>query len=563
MSRMKRRVGGTMAAVLVVLASVALAACGASGPEAPRSAPHLVVIPSVQTIAVGERVRLKAYVRRSDGSVRDVTRRVRWTSSDPRTVVVKANGLSLGHRKRSATISARLGSRRATARIAVRPSLDALRVSRANPRYFEDPSGRPVYLAGAHTWGDLIDNGVGNPPPRFDYRRYLDFLQAHNLNVVRLWAWEQARWATDVESDYWFDPTVYVRTGPGTGLDGRPRFDLTQFNDAYFARLRRRVVAARERGMYAVVMLFDGWSIEAKGAARNNPWRGHPFNAGNNVNGIDGDPQGTGNGRLTHTLGDPAITRLQDAYVRRVVDAVADQPTVLFEVSNESSRGSIEWQNHVVATIRSDERGRPLQHPAGITAEWPDGRNDDLLASDGSWIAPNGRIDDPDPADGTKVILADSDHLCGVCGNVSFPWKAMARGLNPMFMDVYDGQAIGLGAYDGDADNPAWEQVRRSLGATRVVAERLDLARLRPLGGLASSAYCLADPRPGGTYLVYVPAGRTVTVDLSGTPGRLRAAWILPDTGETVRRRMVTGGQKRELSLPFSAPAVLLLRGGR
>jgi hypothetical protein len=70
-----------------------------------------------------------------------------------------------------------------------------------------------------------------------------------------------------------------------------------------------------------------------------------------------------------------------------------------------------------------------------------------------------------------------------------------------------------------------------------------------------------ADPGPGGNYLVYVPTRCDVTVDLSGTPGRLMAAWIRPDTGEVVRRQPVTGGQNRELSLPFSAPASVLLPG--
>ena len=278
-------------------------------------------------------------------------------------------------------------------------------------------------------------------------------------------------------------------------------------------------------------MLFDGWSVEPKGPGLNNPWRGHPLNVRNNVNGIDGDPDGTGNGRATHTLANPLVTRLQVAYVRRVVDAVADQPNVLFEISNESSPGSIDWQAHMAGAVAKRERGRALRHPIGISAEWPDGSNRDLLASDADWIAPNGPIDDPPASDGRKVVVADTDHLCGVCGDAMFPWKSLTRGLNPLFMDIYDGRAVGLGAQDGNPRDPAWEQLRRALGATRVVAERLDLARMRPLSDLASSGYCLADPRAAGTYLVYVPDGSSVTVDLSSTPGTLRAAWVLPRDG--------------------------------
>jgi hypothetical protein len=49
-------------------------------------------------------------------------------------------------------------------------------------------------------------------------------------------------------------------------------------------------------------------------------------------------------------------------------------------------------------------------------------------------------------------------------------------------------------------------------------------------------------------------------VDLSGTPGALHAEWIRPDTGEAVRKQLVTGGGERELSVPYSTPAVVLLR---
>ena len=41
-----------------------------------------------------------------------------------------------------------------------------------------------------------------------------------------------------------------------------------EFNQEYFDRLRSRVIAAGECGIYVSVMLFQGWSIESKGAIR-------------------------------------------------------------------------------------------------------------------------------------------------------------------------------------------------------------------------------------------------------------------------------------------------------
>ena len=46
-----------------------------------------------------------------------------------------------------------------------------------------------------HTWPNLQDQGPKDPPRPFDFGRYLDFLVERDHNVIRLWAWEQARWA--------------------------------------------------------------------------------------------------------------------------------------------------------------------------------------------------------------------------------------------------------------------------------------------------------------------------------------------------------------------------------
>src|SRR5688500_3803420 len=56
-----------------------------------------------------------------------------------------------------------------------------------------DGSLRTVYLSGSHTWTNLIDRGPANPPPKFDFDAYLDLLQKHNPNFIRLWG-RQISW---------------------------------------------------------------------------------------------------------------------------------------------------------------------------------------------------------------------------------------------------------------------------------------------------------------------------------------------------------------------------------
>ena len=159
--------------------------------------------------------------------------------------------------------------------------------------------------------------------------------------------------------------------------------------------------------MYVSVMLFNGWSTDyPKGSyGLADPWRGHPFHAVNNVNGIDGDPNGDESGEETHTLAISSVTALQEAYVRKVIDTVNDLDNVLYEISNESHGGSEAWQYHMIDFIKQVEAGKPKQHPVGMTVEWPSGDNADLFDSPADWISPNGYADPP-PNDGSKVIVA-------------------------------------------------------------------------------------------------------------------------------------------------------------
>jgi hypothetical protein len=434
-----------------------------------------------------------------------------------------------------------------------------LRVSQSNPRYFEDATGTIVYLTGSHTWSSLQDNGGADPPPAFDYTAYMDFLEANNHNFFRLWSWEQARWTLETtDNNYWFYPLPYVRTGPGTALDGKAQFDLSQLNQAYFDRLRERVVAANERGIYVAIVLFDGWSVadEKGGYAENNPWLGHPYHSANNANGINGDTNGDNSGVEVHELGNTAVTTFQEAYVRQVIDTVNDLDNVLFEISNESHNGSQAWQYHMINFIKDYEATLPQQHPVGMTVEWPNGDNSELFASPADWISPNGDINTPDTAAGNKVILLDSDHLCGVCGDRQWVWKSFTQGHNPIFMDGYDGAGYGVGGVGFDFDDPIWVSLRENLGFAREYAARMDLASMEPRPDLVSSGYALASDKE---FLVYVPSGGSVRADLTAVSGTLSVEWLNPETGELYTGATVSGGAQRNLVAPFSGDAVLYL----
>jgi hypothetical protein len=403
-----------------------------------------------------------------------------------------------------------------------------------------------VYLTGSHFWKNVQDDDRSNPPPAFDNTAYLNFLQSHNHNFTRLWLWEQAKWSSEVSYDHWFSPTLYVRTGPGTGADGGLKFDLNQINQAYLARLRQRVIDAGARGIYVSVMLFDGWSVEKKATALANPWLGHPFNSANNINGINGDPNGDLSGRETQQLVIPVVTTLQEAYVRAVIDAVNDLDNVIYEISDESDPSAKSWEYYMINLIHSYESTKPKQHPVGMTVAWPNGTNADVLNSPADWVAMNGDMNNPAVAAGTKVSLTDTDHLCGICGDVPWVWKSLTRGHNPLLMDGYD-NSPGVSDPSYNPNDPKWEAIRKNLGYARSYALRMDLAHAFPHGELASSGYCLA--KPGVEYLVYAPGGTSVTVNLSSVPSttNLTVEWFNSSNGVATMVGTVAGGGNRQV----------------
>ena len=321
---------------------------------------------------------------------------------------------------------------------------------------------------------------------------------------------------------------------------------------AIFAACGRVWRPPESSGIYVSVMLFEGWGLRFV----PDGWKAHPFHPANNVTLTDSDVKGI-QGIELFSLTLPKATAFQEAYVRKVIDTVNDLDNVLYEIGNESDFSTTEWQYHLIRFIKSYESTKPKQHPVGMTSiGYGVDDLDRLLKSPANWICPNpDRYDyknDPPASDGAKVILADTDHLWGVGGNVPWVWKSFLRGLNPIFMDPYRHGVLDRGP---DAQ---WVPIRRAMGVARRLAERINLAAMTPQKELASSGYCLANP--GEEYLVYLPEGGEVTVDFTAATGQLNVEWVHPIEGTTTGAASVAGGGKQVLKAPFSGEAVVHLQ---
>jgi hypothetical protein len=454
-----------------------------------------------------------------------------------------------------------------------------LRVLPENQRYFTDHSGKPIYLVGAHTWVNLMDRFEPDRQVQMRYSsssdstqaefpdNYLDFMVNAGLNFIRLWVVsENPRWGPYTpDEEVYFSPLPWARSSVPGAIGGGNKFDLGSLNQEYFERLRTRVMQARDKGIYTSIMLFFGGSTGNNPnfwpAGTKNPWESHPFRRENNINGVDGDPDGDGYGYETHTWPLPdKVWEYQRAYIHKVIDSVHDLDNVLYEVSNEDEAdnmghdGNLAWQTAVIEEVhRYEAEMYPTQrHMIGFTA----GRglaNEELLQSPADWISPDNypRTTDVLMADGRKPVIWDTDHVNTDQITVDQAWRSFLRGNHPISMDGYK-------LWDNDFRPRPSDLAMRD---TRYYAEKIGLASMTPTmdEALCSTRFCLR--HPGQEYLAYQPeAGSAITLHIDA--GTYTVEWLNVDTHTiTPGQQIQAEGGQQTMQTPFdTAPAVLYLK---
>jgi hypothetical protein len=452
-----------------------------------------------------------------------------------------------------------------------------------NPHYFKDANGAALILNGSQTWNTLQDWGTNGSLQALDFNAFVDFLTLHGQNFTLLWTVEMPKFCalpTTAQSppEFTVGPLPWKRTGPGTATDGGPKFDLTQFDNTFFDRLRKRVQALNDAGIYAGVYLFTGEFLHVFRCSND----GYPLTGANNINGVDDGYTGgrEGVGAIAMTAPN-ALTRFQDAYVEKMIDTLNDLPNVLWIVSEEASSNSLWWNDHQISHVRAYESAKAHQHPIGYAA--PIGVPDAAIYnSDADWVAPYARVS-PASSCGTgkppcKVNINDSDHSYYAAvwrdtpqQNRNYEWENFTTGNQVLFMDPYvvqwerEKRNLCVSPVNGicTAPDKRWDNVRDNLGYISNYSRKLNLVNIEPRDGLCSTGFCLAQTPPvGAEYLVYAPVGGAFTVDLSAMPSSrtLAVEWFNPSTGAVTAGKPIPSGSSSQAFVPpFSGDAVLYL----
>jgi len=231
-----------------------------------------------------------------------------------------------------------------------------LEICPKHPYYFRE-GNRHIVLVGVSDRAlfTIWENDKG-----FSWRKYLDDLEVHHLNYVRqdVFSWGALTTAVNYPAQFSNPAWPFARTGPGTAVDGKPRFDLTKFDQSYFEhRLKPFLREATIRGIYVELTLFEG-------LRKRRDFQQSLYAEQNNINKLNLQP---GVPTSDKALDNPRLMAIQHAYIDKVLAETAKFHNIIYEIVNES--GGRQWVAHLIDYIhrnpqtRKNAFGDPHNHP--------------------------------------------------------------------------------------------------------------------------------------------------------------------------------------------------------
>jgi hypothetical protein len=438
-----------------------------------------------------------------------------------------------------------------------------------NPHYFMFRGKPTVLITSAEHYGAVLNSD-------FDYAQYLKTLQADGMNLTRVFsgAYVEPPGAFNIRhntlapaEDRFLSP--WRRSGTAGYAGGGAKFDLAQWNDAYWKRLRDFVTQAGKRGVVVEYVMFCPYYEEPQ-------WAISPLNARNNVNGI-GDVARTD----VLAMKSPALQRIQEALVRKAVEELRGFDNVYFEICNEPYFGGVtlEWQRRIAKVIVDAEAGLPRERWHLIAQNIANG-SEKIAAPDPFVSVFNFHYANPPDAVPqnyglNKAIGFDETGFKGVKDTPyrTDAWEFMLAGgavynnLDYSFTVAHPDGTEAVTKPTPGGGGPALRRQLRTLAefmnSVPFVGMALDSESLRPMP--SDGVLIRALSAPGRAYAAYLRGGKATSLVATLPRGQYRARWLIPETGvEAVMEDVLSEQGVVTLTVPpyTSDLALRLTQGG-
>ncbi len=429
-----------------------------------------------------------------------------------------------------------------------------------NPHYFLFRGKPTVLVTSGEHYGAVLNLD-------FDYIAYLDALKRDGLNHTRTWAgaYREIPGSFNI-TDNTLAPLSgryicpWARSGVPGYFCGGNKFDLTKWDDRYFARLKDFMTQASKRGVVVELNLFCPNYTDSL-------WLANPMHAANNVNGVGNCPA-----KEAYTLKHSDLLSVHEAMVRKIVGELRDFDNLYYEVCNEPYFGGVtmEWQHRIVDIITDTEKDSPRKHL--ISLNIANGR--------ARVVNPHPKVSifnfhycvPPDVValnyDLNKVI---GDNETGFRGHADSTYRtegwdfiiaggALYNNLDYSFSPEHpDGTLRGYSSPGGGSS-----ELRTQLGILKRFMDGFDFIRMAPdstiiAGGVPSGTTVRALVERGKQYALYVKGGNRIDLRLNLPPGNYTAEWVDTKTGKTAgKARLRHPGEAAALPSPEYAEDIAL-----
>jgi hypothetical protein len=421
-----------------------------------------------------------------------------------------------------------------------------------NPHYFLYQNKPEILITSGEHYGAVLNLD-------FDYVTYLEELSKNNLNLTRTFTgvYLEPPGAFNIERNTLApSPAKFIcpwaRSETPGYVSGGNKFDLTQWNEEYFKRLKDFVGEAEKRKIVVELALFCPFYEDSQ-------WKLSPMNASNNVNNV-----GPNDRTHVYTLDKSnGLVEVHDALVRKIVNELKDYSNLIYEICNEPYWGGVtmEWQHHIASLIEKEEKDFSNQHLISQNIA-----NDRLL------------IKDPHPAVSIfnfhyaypPVAVAQNFHFnkaigdneTGFDGNADSTyrregWSFILAGgslYNNLDYSFTPESENGTAQYPTTQPGGGTPALRKQLNHLKNFITSFDFLKMKPDSTLVSvlpvnkKAYTLSEP--GRQYAIYIFGRGPITFDLAVPEGGYSVQFLDPLTGQLSKRQPLNAKGKVSLTTP-------------
>jgi hypothetical protein len=402
-----------------------------------------------------------------------------------------------------------------------------------NPHYFSY-QGKPILLitSGEH-YGAVMN-------PDFDYKIYLQTLQKDGLNLTRTMtgAYFEPAGAFNISKNT-LGPDKQKFLCPWKRATDQTKFDLNQWNDAYFIRLKDFMTEAQKSGVIVELSLFCPFYEEMQ-------WELSPFNIKNNVNRL-GDIPRTDVYTLDKNKG---LLTIQEKMVRKLVDELNGFPNLIYEICNEPYFGGIthEWQEQISKTIVDAEKTFANKHliSQNIGNGFEKIKNPNPLVSVFNFhyatppkaVSLNYNLN--------KVICENETGFNGQKDSTyrKEAWELILTGgglFNNLDYSFTTDHPEGTFHYPEKQPGGGTPAFRKQLSYLKKFMDSCDFVKMKPdttvfSGEISGKNKVIVLSERGKQYAIYWMGGKQLTIEVNLPTGDYAAEWIDPLTGEIVKK---------------------------